>query len=113
MKSLHLLSLASVLLLGACRSSPEVSATPRRLTPAAARQLAHRDFDAGQPKIYCAGGIAVFEPGITESQKPLVAALPRDSSLAGCTNPKVGYSIGFATAYNQEIVSLLQRRDGR
>jgi hypothetical protein len=84
--------------------------TPTRLTPNAARQQARQDFAAGRPQIYSAGGYAIIEPGITDAQKAAVAALPRNGSLAGCTNPKVRYSIGFATAYNHEIIVLLQNR---
>ena len=97
-----------MLMMGACSSLPRITDTPTQFTPEAAKRRAQRDFVAGRPKIYSAGGYAIFEPGLTDNQRALVADLPRDGSLAGCTNPKVGYSIGFATAYNQEIVSLLR-----
>src|SRR5262245_19416210 len=82
----------------ACASTPFVG----ELSPQAARQQARRDFAVGAPKIYRAGGRASFEPGISERQRHLVAGLPRDSSLVGCTNPRVQYSASFATAYNRE-----------
>lgn len=91
--------------LGACAAGPSAS----QYSPDAARKEARKDFQAGRPKIYLAGGIAVYEPGIAENEKGLVAKLPRDGSLAGCTNPKGPYSTGFATAYNAEIVTLLQK----
>jgi hypothetical protein len=110
MKLLYLLPLVGLLTLGACSSPPKTATAPTNLKPEAARKRAQRDFAAGRPKVYSAGGYAIFEPGITERQRALVADLPRDGSLAGCTNPKVRYSISFATAYNQEIVSLLKGR---
>src|SRR5262245_51355792 len=82
-----------------CASTPFVGG----LSPQAARQQARRDFADGTPKIYRAGGRGSYEPGIPETQRHLVAGLPRDSSLVGCTIPRVQYSAGFATAYNQEI----------
>ena len=110
MRLLFLLPLAGLLILGACSSPPRTTTAATNLTPEAAKQRAQRDFAAGRPKIYSAGGYAIFEPGITDRQRALVADLSRDGSLAGCTNPKVRYSISFATAYNQEIVSLLRGR---
>ncbi len=78
----------------------------------AAREQARRDFAAGKPKIYEAGGDAIYEdiyePGISDNQRHLVARFPRDGSLTGCANSRVGYARSFATAYNQEIVSLVQ-----
>jgi hypothetical protein len=110
----HLSSLlAGLITIGGCSSPPETPDTPDRFTPEAARQRAQRDFAAGRPRIYSAGGRATFEPGITEDQRALVAQLPRDGSLAGCTNPKVRHSIPFATAYNRKIVTLLQIHDAR
>lgn len=87
-----------------CGSVPDAV----RYSQEAAVSQAEEDFEAGKPRIYAAGGIAIFEPGVEDSQKALVARLPRDGSLAGCTNPKVGYSVDFARAYNRRIVELLQ-----
>src|SRR4030095_993084 len=106
MKTSPLAFLFVAALLCSCASMPLIG----ELSPQAARQQARRDFAAGAPKIYRAGGRASFEPGITETQRHLVAGLPRDSSLVGCTNPRVQYSAAFATAYNQEIISLLTKR---
>jgi hypothetical protein len=61
---------------------------------------------AGTPKIYRAGGFAIFEPGISESERKLVARWPRDNSLAGCINPRAPYAEKFVTAYNREMVAL-------
>ena len=91
-----------------CGSVSKGTSGPLNLSPGAGARQAQLDFAAGKPKVYEAGGYAVFEPGIKDDQRALVAKLPRDGSLAGCTNPKVQYSMGFATAYNQQIVSLLQ-----
>jgi len=106
MKVCQFALLTSAALLCSCASTPFIG----ELSPQAARRQADRDFAAGVPKIYRAGGFAVSEPGILESQKHLVAQLPRDGSLSGCTNPRAPYAEGFVTAYNQEIVSLLQRK---
>jgi len=95
---------AVLLILCSCSSVPIVGS----LSPQTARRQAQRDFASGHSKLYEAGGYASYVPGI-EGYEALVAKLPRDASLAGCTNPKVGYSDGFATAYNKEIVLLLQR----
>jgi hypothetical protein len=103
MKRSHLAPIAAAILCS-CVSTPLVGS----LSPQAARREAERDFTAGTPKIYIAGGFAVFEPGIPDNDKAFVAKLPRDGSLAGCTNPKVQYSVGYATAYNKEIISLIR-----
>jgi len=99
-----------LIVLGACSSPPKVDEVPVNMTPAAAKLQARHDFAVGKPKIYYAGGYAPSEPGIA-GQERLVADLPRDNSFAGCTNPP--YTAEFATAYNQEIVYLLQTRDAR
>ena len=106
----HLALITGLTMFVSCRSLPIGTSDSPGLTPEAAMRQAQLDFAAGKPKIYEAGGYAVFEPGIKDGQKALVATLSRDGSLAGCTNPKVKYSIGYATAYNQQIVSLLQRQ---
>jgi hypothetical protein len=104
---MRILALIVGLMFVSCSSVPKAKGGSSSLSPADGVRQAQLDFAAGKPKIYEAGGYAVFEPGIKDGQKALVAKLPRDGSLAGCTNPKVQYSIGFATAYNQQIVSLL------
>lgn len=104
----HLALITGLTMFVSCRSLPNGRRDSRGLSPETAMRQAQLDFAAGKPKIYEAGGYALFEPGIRCGQKALVAQLPRDRSLAGCTNPKVKYSIGYATAYNQQIVSLLQ-----
>ncbi|MEQ1752013.1 MAG: hypothetical protein ABL974_21510 [Prosthecobacter sp.] len=107
MKIAHLALAVGLLMFVSCSSVFNGTSRPSSLSPEAGKRQAQRDFAAGKPKVYEAGGYAVFVPGITDDQKALVAKLPRDVSLAGCTNPKVQYSMGFATAYNQQIVSLL------
>lgn len=109
MKSASIALTAAATILCSCASTPFVG----DLSPQAARRQAQRDFTAGAPKIYAAGGFAVFEPGIADKDKTLVAKLPRNGRFAGCTNPKVRYSVGYATAYNQEIISLLRRGHAR
>jgi len=104
MKHMLLGFMAVALIFCSCSSTPFVGS----LSPQAAKRQAQRDFAAGKPEIYKAGGYASFEPGIEESQKPLVAKLPRDSRLVGCTNPNVQYSEGYATAYNKEIIFLMK-----
>lgn len=94
----------AAVILTSCSSIPYVG----DLSPQAARIQAQRDYAAGHPQIYKWGGYAACEPGIEDDQKILVEHLPRNGSLAGCTNPKVRYSVGFATAYNQEIISLIR-----
>ena len=100
----------ALLALCSCQSPPEPKAeAPSHLSVEAARNRAQKDFAAGKPVVFVAGGYASYEPGIAESQKPLVAGLPRNNSMAGCTNPLVSQSVSFATAYNKEMVRLLQR----
>jgi hypothetical protein len=106
----HLALITGLTMFVSCGSLPNGTSGSSGLSPEVGMRQAQLDFTGGKPKIYEAGGYAVFEPGIKDEQKALVAKLPRDGSLAGCTNPKVKYSIGFATAYNQQIVSLLQRQ---
>lgn len=106
MKSLLILSLSvATAVFASSQAAPPVE----DLSPKAARAQARRDFASGHPQIYKAGGFEIFEPGITEEQKKLVAHLPRNGSLAGCTNPKGLQAVEFATAYNQEIVILVQK----
>jgi hypothetical protein len=102
------LALAAALL-GACASTPLAG----KLSPSAARQQAQADFAAGRPMIYSAGGIALFDPGIAPGDRALVAKLPRNGRLAGCTNPQVRYSVDYATAYNQEMIALLRKSRAR
>ncbi len=90
-----------------CSSTPIVG----DLSPQSGSRQAQRDYTSGHPKIYEAGGYAVYEPGIPDDERTIVATLPRNGSLAGCTNPKVRYSVGYASAYNREILSLI-KRDG-
>lgn len=101
-----------LLMFVSCSSASNGSSGRPDFSPEAGARQARLDFAAGKPKVYEAGGYAVFEPGITVDQKALVAKLPRDGSLTGCTNPNVQYSIAFAAAYNQQIVSLLQSKCG-
>jgi hypothetical protein len=107
MKNSTLVFIVLPILLSSCRSTPVVG----ELSPKAATRQAQQDYTRGHPKIYKAGGYVAYEPGILDNQQLLVANLPRDGSLAGCTNPNVRYSIDFATAYNREIVSLIQRNE--
>lgn len=96
--------IAAMLALCSCSSTPFIGS----LSPQAGKRQAQRDFSAGKPKIYEAGGFATYEPGIEENQKALVAKLPRDSSLAGDANNKALHSDGYATAYNKEIIFLMK-----
>ena len=87
------------------------SPAPRaEFSATAARQQAQHDFAIGKPEIYSAGGYAVFEPGIQDNEKALVADLPINGRLAGCTNPLLMYSEEYATAYNQEIIALIKKK---
>lgn len=90
-------------LLCSCASVPYLGS----LSPQTATRQARSDFAAGHPRLYLAGGYASYAPGI-EGHEKLVKRLPRDSSLAGCTNPKLQYSKEFATAYNKEMILLLE-----
>jgi len=92
------------ILLSSCTSVPVVG----EFSPQAAKRQAQQDYARGHAKIYEAGGYATYEPGILNDQRIIVANLPRDGSLAGCTNPKVRDSVDFATAYNREIIFLMQ-----
>jgi hypothetical protein len=105
---LILLAVAA-LVAGSCAGTPIVG----EFSPQAAQRQAQKDFAAGTPKIYLAGGIAAYEPGIGDSEKALVAKLPRDGDLAGCTNPHAPYAVSYATAYNREMVSLLRKSRSR
>src|SRR5688500_18707861 len=112
------LAAVTATLLCSCASTPTANSQHRPppsgdLSPQAARRQAKHDFTRGAPKIYEAGGFAVFEPGIAANDKALVAKLPRDGRLAECTNPKVRFSVSYATAYNEEIISLLRNGDAR
>lgn len=100
-----LLPIAAVALLCSCAVTP----VPGSLSPQSGRRDAQRDFAAGHPKIFLAGGRAAFEAGITDRDKALVAKLPRDGSLSGCTNPNGEYAVGYATAYNREVIALLRK----
>jgi hypothetical protein len=68
---------------------------------------AQKDYTQGRPCVYVAGGYLSSEPGIPESRKSLVRNLPRNWSMAGCTNPLVVHSEKYAAAYNAEIISLM------
>lgn len=104
MNKLAVILILTASFLGAC-ATPFIG----KFSVQAARRQARQDYAAGTPKIYRAGSRASYEPGISESQRQLVAGLPRDGSMVGCVNPQVQYSKDFATAYNQEIISLLQK----
>ena len=86
---------------------------PAQFSPVSAKAQAGKDFAAGKPRIFLAGGYAAFEPGIADNEHGLVAKLPRDESLTGCTNPLVQWSEGYATAYNREIIRLLEAAQAR
>lgn len=76
----------------------------------AARNEARRDLQAGHPKIYVAGTIGGYEPGVPPTARSLVARLPRSSKLPmGCTNPYAKEGIAYAKAYNEVIVSHIGR----
>lgn len=113
MRIIHLTLMVGLVIFVSCSSDSNRPRVSSSLSPEAGSRQARLDFAAGKPKIYEAGGYAVLEPGMKDEQRALVARLPRDGSLAGCTNPKVQYSMGFATAYNQQMVSLLQSRHER
>ena len=104
MNLLRFIFIVAILTACSCSTTPIVGS----LSPQAGKRQAERDFAAGNPQIYKAGGYASFEPGISSDQESLVAKLPRNTSLTGCTNPKAQDSVGYAKAYNQEIIVLLQ-----
>jgi len=102
-----LVSLALVLtIFTACGATPEAG----NLSAFAGTKQAERDFAAGHPKIYLTGGVVVYEPGVSDKDKDLVAKLPRDGSLSGCTNPRAPHAGPFVTAYNTEIILLLRKK---
>ena len=104
MNLLRFTFIAAMLTVCSCSTTPIVGS----LSTHAGKRQAEQDFAAGNPQIYVAGGYASFEPGIADDQKALVAKLPRNTSMTGCTNPKAQDSVGYAKAYNQEIIVLLQ-----
>lgn len=74
---------------------------------------AQKDYTQGRPCVYVAGGYAISEPGIPENRKSLVRNLPRNWSMAGCTNPLVADSERYAAAYNAKIASLMSETGTR
>jgi hypothetical protein len=94
----------AMLMICSCSTTPIIGS----LSPQAGKRQAERDFAAGKPQIYLAGGFGSYEPGISPDQESLVAKLPRNPSMTGCTNPKAQDGDGYAKAYNQEIIVLLQ-----
>jgi len=104
------MNLSRFIIFGAMLMVCSCSTTPifGSLSPQAGKRQAERDFAAGKPQIYRVGGFASFEPGITPEQETLVTKLPHNTSMTGCTNPKAQDGVGYAKAYNQEIVVLLQ-----
>ena len=99
--------LVLVLCLSACASTPLVGS----LSPQAAERAAHRDIAAGHPHIYIAGTRGSSEVGVEAQDYALVARLPRDHSLPiGCTSAGASEAVGFARAYNREIVRYLRSR---
>ena len=93
------------LCLSACASDPLTGS----LSPQAAERAARQDIAAGRPRIYIAGTRASTEVGVEADDRALVARLPRDSSLpVGCTSPSAADAVGFARAYNREIIHYLR-----
>jgi hypothetical protein len=99
-----------VLLVCVLSCSCSTTSTGGSISVQAARSEARRDLQTGHPKIYVAGTIGVYEPGVPAKARSLVARLPRSSQLPmGCTNPHAKEGIAYAQAYNEVIVSQLCR----
>ena len=87
---------------------------PRDLSPEAGRAAARADIASGHMRIYIAGTEAAGPVGVGARDLAFVSALPRDRSLPiGCTVPHAGEAIGFATAYNREIIRHLRHARSR
>jgi hypothetical protein len=94
-----------------CLGMAVTSASARDLSAAAATREAQRDISAGRMKIYLAGTETPLESGVEPRDRTLVAQLPRDRSLPmGCTEPRAGAAIDYATVYNRCIIRHLRSK---
>ena len=96
---------AVALLSCSCASTPLVGS----LSPQAGERAAHRDIQSGHMRIFVAGTQFSSEVGVAPQDRPLVQKLPRDRSLPiGCTVPHASEAIGYARAYNRQIILYLR-----
>jgi len=82
----------------------------RDYSPAAALRDAAADLAVGCPKVYIAGTFAVGEIGINNSNRAVVASLPRWYLPFGCTTPHASEAATYAETYNRAVADELGRR---
>jgi hypothetical protein len=102
-----LFALLLVLLLSACRSTHNDSESEVQWQ---ALRDAQTVAATGQLYICEAGTIAIYTPGITTNDIPVVRDLPRRLLPSGCTNPEAARSIAYAEAFNREILAQLRHK---
>jgi hypothetical protein len=102
----------AVLTLASCGSSrPDTDRAggSRDLSVAAALKEAADDIRSNRAKIYEAGTIGPYEPGISDDDRQTVASLPRSGDLPmGCTEPRALRAAAYAEAYNRAVLAAIR-----